>query len=39
MAAMAMIGIDFGNESCYIAVAKAGGIEAIVNDYSSRATP
>ncbi|KAG5684109.1 hypothetical protein PVAND_013355 [Polypedilum vanderplanki] len=36
---MSVIGIDFGNESCYIAVAKAGGIETITNDYSLRATP
>ncbi|KAM3968069.1 heat shock protein 70Cb isoform 1-T1 [Aphomia sociella] len=39
MAAMSVIGIDFGNESCYIAVAKAGGIETIANDYSLRGTP
>lgn len=39
MAAMSVIGIDFGNESCYVAVAKAGGIETIANDYSLRATP
>ncbi|XP_045459661.1 97 kDa heat shock protein [Melitaea cinxia] len=39
MAAMSVIGIDFGNESCYIAVAKAGGIETITNDYSLRGTP
>ncbi|XP_050303566.1 heat shock 70 kDa protein 4 isoform X2 [Anthonomus grandis grandis] len=39
MAAMSVIGIDLGNESCYIAVAKAGGIETIANDYSLRATP
>ncbi|CAG0894734.1 unnamed protein product [Darwinula stevensoni] len=36
---MSVIGIDFGNESCYIAVARAGGIETITNDYSLRATP
>lgn len=36
---MSVIGIDFGNESCYIAVARAGGIETIANDYSLRATP
>ncbi|XP_053684159.1 heat shock 70 kDa protein 4 isoform X1 [Sabethes cyaneus] len=36
---MSVIGIDFGNESCYVAVAKAGGIETIANDYSLRATP
>ncbi|XP_058796639.1 heat shock 70 kDa protein 4 isoform X2 [Phymastichus coffea] len=39
MAAMSVIGIDFGNDSCYIAVARAGGIETIANDYSLRATP
>nr|CAI5825827.1 unnamed protein product [Callosobruchus analis] len=39
MATMSVIGIDFGNESCYVAVAKAGGIETIANDYSLRATP
>jgi len=39
MAAMSVIGIDFGNESCYVAVARAGGIETIANDYSLRATP
>lgn len=36
---MSVIGIDFGHESCYVAVAKAGGIETIANDYSLRATP
>lgn len=36
---MSVIGIDLGNESCYIAVAKAGGIETIANDYSLRSTP
>lgn len=36
---MSVIGIDFGNESCYIAVARAGGIETIANDFSLRATP
>ena len=39
MAAMSVIGIDFGNESSYVAVARAGGIETIANDYSLRATP
>lgn len=39
MAAMSVIGIDFGTESCYVAVARAGGIETIANDYSLRATP
>ncbi|KAL0107035.1 hypothetical protein PUN28_015529 [Cardiocondyla obscurior] len=39
MATMSVIGIDFGNESCYVAVARAGGIETIANDYSLRSTP
>lgn len=36
---MSVIGIDFGDESCYIAVARQGGIETLDNDYSLRATP
>lgn len=36
---MSVIGIDFGNENCYVAVARAGGIETIANDYSLRSTP
>ena len=36
---MSVIGIDFGDESCYIAVARQGGIETLANDYSLRATP
>ncbi|OXA61158.1 heat shock 70 kDa protein 4L [Folsomia candida] len=35
---MSVIGIDFGNESCFVAVARAGGIETVDNDYSLRAT-
>jgi len=36
---MSVVGIDFGNQSCYIAVARGGGIETIANDYSLRDTP
>lgn len=36
---MSVVGIDFGNSSCCIAVARAGGIETITNDYSQRQTP
>jgi heat shock protein len=36
---MSVVGIDFGNESSYVAVARQGGIETIDNDYSLRATP
>ncbi|XP_014473842.1 PREDICTED: 97 kDa heat shock protein isoform X2 [Dinoponera quadriceps] len=39
MAAMSVIGIDFGNDNCYVAVARAGGIETVTNDYSLRNTP
>jgi len=36
---MAVVGVDFGNLTCYISVARAGGIETIANDYSMRETP
>ena len=36
---MAVVGVDFGNLTCYISVARAGGIETIANDYSLRETP
>ncbi|MPC11222.1 Heat shock protein 4 [Portunus trituberculatus] len=36
---MSVIGIDFGTDGCYIAVARQGGIETIANDYSLRSTP
>ena len=32
-------GFDIGSENCYIAVAKGGGIEILLNDYSQRSTP
>ena len=33
------IGIDLGSKNSVIAVVKSGGIEVIMNDFSSRATP
>ncbi|XP_029641449.1 heat shock 70 kDa protein 4-like [Octopus sinensis] len=36
---MSVVGIDFGSQSCYISVARAGGIETISNEYSDRCTP
>lgn len=36
---MSVIGFDFGNLSCYTACARAGGIETLANEYSSRNTP
>jgi len=36
---MSVVGLDFGNDTCYISVARQGGIESIANDYSLRATP
>lgn len=36
---MSVVGIDFGNQSCYVAIARQGGIETVNNEYSDRATP
>ncbi|UYV83009.1 HSPA4L [Cordylochernes scorpioides] len=36
---MSVIGINIGNENSYIAVARAGGIEILANEYSQRFTP
>ncbi|XP_078509206.1 heat shock 70 kDa protein 4 [Lissotriton helveticus] len=36
---MSVVGIDVGFQSCYIAVARAGGIETVANEYSDRCTP
>lgn len=36
---MSVVGIDFGNDSCYVAAGLGGGIETLANDYSLRATP
>ena len=36
---MSVVGFDFGNQTCYIAVARQGGIETIANEYSDRQTP
>lgn len=36
---MSVIGFDVGYQSCYIAVARQGGIETIANEYSDRLTP
>ena len=35
----AICGFDIGSENCYIAVARAGGIEILLNEYSQRSTP
>ncbi|KAK2721417.1 hypothetical protein QYM36_003639, partial [Artemia franciscana] len=37
--AVPVIGIDFGNENCFIAAARSGGLEVLANDYSLRDTP
>lgn len=36
---MAVVGLDVGSQSCYIAVARAGGIETVANEFSDRCTP
>lgn len=34
-----MVGFDFGNESCIVAVARQRGIDVVLNDESQRETP
>lgn len=36
---MSVVGFDIGNCNCYIAIARAGGIETVANEYSDRCTP
>ncbi|XP_060129786.1 heat shock protein 105 kDa [Zootoca vivipara] len=36
---MAVVGFDLGSQSCYVAVARAGGIETVANEFSDRCTP
>uniref|UniRef100_A0A8C7ZZC8 Heat shock protein 4b n=1 Tax=Oryzias sinensis TaxID=183150 RepID=A0A8C7ZZC8_9TELE len=36
---MSVIGFDVGFLNCYVAVARAGGIETVANEYSDRCTP
>ncbi|KAJ6767334.1 HSC70CB ISOFORM G-RELATED [Salix purpurea] len=36
---MSVVGLDFGNENCVIAVAKERGIDVLLNDESKRETP
>lgn len=36
---MSVLGFDVGNINCYVAVARAGGIETIANEHSDRCTP
>lgn len=37
--AIPVVGIDLGYQSCYIGVARGGGIETIANECSERRTP
>jgi len=36
---MAVVGIDIGDHSTYISLARQGGVDTIANDYTQRATP
>ncbi|XP_043547982.1 heat shock protein 105 kDa-like isoform X3 [Chiloscyllium plagiosum] len=36
---MSVVGFDIGFQNCYIAIARAGGIETIANEFSDRCTP
>nr|XP_027197347.1 heat shock 70 kDa protein 4-like [Dermatophagoides pteronyssinus] len=37
--ASSICGISIGTENCYVAVARQGGIEILLNEYSQRSTP
>merc|ERR1712012_868319 len=36
---MAVVGLDIGDHSAYISLARQGGVDTIANDYTQRATP
>ena len=36
---MAVVGVDIGDHSTYISLARQGGVDTIANDYTQRATP
>lgn len=36
---MSVVGFDIGNSNCYVAIARAGGIDTVDNDASDRCTP
>ena len=36
---MSVVGIDIGFQSCYIAIARHGGVETVANEYSDRRSP
>ncbi|XP_067889620.1 heat shock protein 105 kDa-like [Heterodontus francisci] len=36
---MSVVGFDIGLQNCYIAIARAGGIETVANEFSDRCTP
>ncbi|XP_077402578.1 heat shock 70 kDa protein 4-like isoform X2 [Vanacampus margaritifer] len=36
---MSVVGFDLGFQSCYVAVARSGGIETVANEFSDRCTP
>lgn len=36
---MAVVGLDVGNFTSYVAVAAGGGIDTVANEYSDRCTP
>ena len=36
---MSVVGIDLGYQSCFVSVARHGGVETVANEYSDRASP
>ena len=36
---MSVVGYDIGSQGCIIAIARHGGVEMVVNEYSDRRSP
>ena len=36
---MSVVGIDLGYQSCFVSIARHGGVETITNEYSERSSP
>ncbi|KAM8975771.1 heat shock protein 105 kDa [Pelodytes ibericus] len=36
---MSVVGFDLGYQNCHVAIARAGGIETVANEFSDRCTP
>ena len=36
---MSVVGIDIGYQSCFVSIARHGGVETVTNEYSERGSP